>query len=93
RFSTSVVASYLKLIKDNSEQADIVKRFLNITDHPFNVIYGAVAVHSNQSYDIEVIKNAVTQHHRAKENLRLLVIHSNELLNFIKRLYLKASEV
>ena len=93
RFSTSVVASYLKLVKDNSDQADIVKRFLNTTDHPFNVIYGAVAVHSNQSYDIEFIKNAVTQHHRAKENLRLLVIHSNELLNFIKRLYLKASEV
>ena len=93
RFSTSIVASYLRLKKSNSDQANVVERFLNIADKPFNVIYGAVAVHSNQSYDIEFIKNAVTQNHRAQENLRLLVIHSNELLNFIKRLYLKASEV
>ncbi|MGZ1015039.1 Hachiman antiphage defense system protein HamA, partial [Streptococcus thermophilus] len=53
RFSTSIVASYLRLKKSNSDQANVVERFLNITDKPFNVIYGAVAVYSNQSYDID----------------------------------------
>lgn len=93
RFSTSIVASYLKLKSSNIEQANVVKRFLNITDTPFNVIYGAVAVHSNQSFDINILKNVVSKNHRDHQKLRLLVIHSDELMNFIKSLYLKASEV
>lgn len=93
RFSTSIVASYLKLKSSNIEQANVVKRFLNITDTPFNVIYGAVAVHSNQSFDINILKNVVSNNHRDHQQLRLLVIHSDELMNFIKSLYLKASEV
>ena len=93
RFSTSIVASYLKLKSSNIEQANVVKRFLNITDTPFKVIYGAVAVHSNQSFDINILKNVVSKNHRDYQKLRLLVIHSDELMNFIKSLYLKASEV
>ncbi|WP_367007349.1 Hachiman antiphage defense system protein HamA [Streptococcus sp. ZY19097] len=93
RFSTSIVASYLRLKKSNIDQANIVERFLNITDNPFNVIYGAVAVHSNQSYDIDVIKTVVSKNHRDYQKLRLLVIHSNELMKFIRELYSKASEV
>ena len=94
RFSTSIVASYLKLKNSNNdEQANVVKRFLNITDDPFNVIYGAVAVHSNQSFDINVLKEVVSKNHRDYQKLRLLVIHSDDLMNFIKSLYLKASKV
>ena len=93
RFSTSIVASYLRLKKSNSDQAKVVERFLNITDKPFNVIYGAVAVYSNQSYDIDVIKAVVSKKHRDFQKLRLLVIHSDELMKFIRELYLKASEV
>ena len=93
RFSTSIVASYLKLKSSNIEQANVVKRFLNITDSPFNVIYGAGAVHSNQSFDINILKEVVSKNHRDYKKLRLLVIHSDELMDFIKSLYLKASEV
>ncbi|MDS8186331.1 DUF1837 domain-containing protein, partial [Streptococcus pneumoniae] len=93
RFSTSIVASYLRLKKSNSDQANVVERFLNITDKPFNVIYGAVAVYSNQSYDIDVIKTVVSKKHRDFQKLRLLVIHSDELMKFIRELYSKASEV
>lgn len=93
RLSTSVVASYLKLKHSNNAQANVVERFLNIADNPYNIVYGAVAVHSNESYDVEHIKQAVSKSHRGYEKLRLLVIHSNELLMFIKTLYLKASEV
>jgi len=93
RFSTSIVASYLKLRESNITQANVVERFLNITDSPFNVIYGAAAVHSNQSFDINVLKKVVSKNHRDYQKLRLLVIHSDELMNFIKDLYLKASEV
>ena len=93
RFSTSIVASYLRLKKSNSDQANVVERFLNITDKPFNVIYGAVAVYSNQSYDIDVIKTVVSKKHRDFQKLRLLVIHSDELMKFIRELYSKASDV
>lgn len=93
RFSTSIVASYLKLKSSNIEQANVVKRFLNITDNPFNVIYGAVAVHSNQSFDINMLKKVISKNHRDYEKLRLLVVHSDELMSFIKSLYTKASEV
>ena len=93
RFSTSIVASYLRLKNSNSDQVNVVERFLNITDKPFNVIYGAVAVYSNQSYDIDVIKTVVSKKHRDFQKLRLLVIHSDELMKFIRELYSKASEV
>ncbi|TVV58068.1 DUF1837 domain-containing protein, partial [Streptococcus pneumoniae] len=56
-------------------------------------IYGAVAVYSNQSYDIDVIKTVVSKKHRDFQKLRLLVIHSDELMKFIRELYSKASEV
>ena len=61
RLSSSIVASYLRLKKSNIEQANVVERFLNKTDNPFNVIYGAVAVHSNQSYDVDVIKTVASK--------------------------------
>ncbi|WP_283309417.1 Hachiman antiphage defense system protein HamA [Streptococcus dysgalactiae] len=93
RFSTSIVASYLRLKESNIDQANVVERFLNITDNPFNVIYGAAAVHSGQSYDIDIIKQAVSKNHKDYQKLRLLVIHSDELMEFIKELYSKASEV
>ncbi len=94
RISTSITASYLKLKRSNNiDQANIVKRFLNKTDNPFNITYGAVAVHSNQSYDTDVIKKVVAKNHRASQTLRLLVIHSDELMDFIKNIYLKAREV
>ena len=93
RLSSSIVASYLRLKKSNIEQANVVERFLNKTDNPFNVIYGAVAVHSNQSYDVDVIKTVASKKHRDYQKLRLLVIHSDELMKFIRELYLKASEV
>lgn len=93
RFSTSVVASYLKLMRSNNKQANVVSRFLNIADNPYNIVYGAVAVHSNESYDTDLIKETVSESHRGNQTLRLLVIHSDELMDFIKKLYLKASEV
>ena len=93
RFSTSIVASYLKLETTNPEQASIVKRFLNIVDKPFNVIYGAAAVHSNSTYDRDVIKKVVAKNHRSFHDLKLFVIYSDNLMDFIKNIYEKASEV
>lgn len=93
RFSTSIVASYEKLYSSNRAEADILSRFLNITDNPYQVKYAAVAIHSNYSYDIEVIKKVVAEQHLDSENLRLLVIHSDELMAFIKNIYLKAGKV
>ena len=93
RFSTSIVASYEKLYSSNRAEADILSRFLNITDNPYQVTYAAVAIHSNYSYDIEVIKKVVAEQHLDSENLRLLVIHSDELMAFIKNIYLKAGKV
>lgn len=93
RFSTSVVASFLRLKNSNDDQASVVRRFLNISDNPYKIVYGAVAVHSNESYDTNLIKEVVSKSHRGHETLRLLVIHSDNLMNFIKTLYLKASEV
>lgn len=92
-FSTSIVASYLKLRTTNPEQANIVERFLNIVDKPFNVIYGAVAVHSNRSYDRAVIKEVVAKNHRSFHDLKLFVIYSDNLMDFIKNIYEKASVV
>ena len=93
RFSTSIVASYEKLHSLNQDEAEILYRFLNLTDKPFKVTYGAIAVHSNDSYDLEVIKKVTTKEHRDSEKIQMIVIHSEKLMDFINKLYLKASVV
>lgn len=93
RFSTSIVASYEKLFNSNQDEANILSRFLNITDNPYQVTYGAVAVHSNVSFNLDTIKQVITEDHVACDKLKLLVIHSEKLMDFINALYLKAGEV
>ena len=93
RFSTSIVASYEKLYSLNPGEAEILTRFLNFSDNPFKVTYGAIAVHSNDSYDLETIKQVITEKHRDSEKIQMIVIHSEKLMDFINKLYLKASEV
>ena len=93
RFSTSIVASYEKLFNSNQDEANILSRFLNITDNPYQVTYGAVAIHSNVSFNLDTIKQVITKNHVACDKLKLLVIHSEKLMDFINALYLKASDV
>lgn len=93
RFATSIVASYEKLYSLNRDEAKILSRFLNLSDNPFKITYGAIAVHSNDSYNLEAIKQVITEKHGDSENIQMIVIHSEKLMDFINKLYLKASVV
>lgn len=94
RFSTSIVASYERLIEmNNVEEADIVSKFLNIADQPYQIIFGAAAIHSNDSFAPSTLKKVVSVNHRDFAQLKLIVIHSDRLMDFINKLYSKASEV
>lgn len=85
RVAMSIVASYEKLLFSDQKEADIVSRFLNIIENPFKITYGAAAIHSNTSFDLETIRGVITKNHSGCEKLRLLVIHSEKLMDFINK--------
>ena len=75
-----------KLYSLNPGEAEILSRFLNFSDNPFKVTYGAIAVHSNASYDLETIKQVITEKHRDSEKIQMIVIHSEKLMDFMNYL-------
>lgn len=72
------------------EEAKLVKRFQNKTDRPYNLVFSAVAVHSSRSYSEDLVRQ-VDVSKNVNQNLKLLVIYSDKLLEFIKELYERAS--
>ena len=75
--------------RNNFEDAKRVQRYQNSSDNPYKRIYAAAAVHSNMSYSEPLLKTVSTLHH-ADPNLYLLVIHCDNLMDFIHRMYGRA---
>ena len=64
-------------------------RFQNMTDRPYVIKYGASAVLTDQKYnDIDVTKVTTINH---KENVELLVLHTQDLKGLINELYRRAA--
>ena len=73
------------------EEVKRVQRFQNCSDTPYRKIYAAAAVHSNMSYSDIALKTVSTQKH-PDPDLHLLVIHCDKLLDFIHKMYGRASK-
>ncbi|MBC2047189.1 Hachiman antiphage defense system protein HamA [Listeria booriae] len=71
------------------EDAKKVQRFQNATDKPYKQKYGAAAVHSNFSYSEKILLDVTTEGHH-DPNLELVVIHRENLMEFIHELYERA---
>ncbi len=72
------------------EKAALVQRFQNATDRPYKENYGAAAVHSDYSYSEDLIKDVSTGTH-INPDLHMIVIHKENLMDFIHELYRRAT--
>ncbi len=73
------------------EEAKIIQRFQNATDRPYKEKYAAAAVHSEVSFSKDILKKVTTATH-IDPNLHMLIIHSQDLMDFIHDLYRKYLE-
>ena len=72
------------------EEAKIVERFQNKTDKPFIIDFFAVAVLDSDFYLEQVILDVVNSQYENVETTSILIIHSKELLIFLRDLYKRA---
>lgn len=72
------------------EEAKIVERFQNKTDHPFILKFFAVTVLDTALYSEQFVLNVINDLGREIEDKNVLVIHSIELKLFLRDLYRRA---
>lgn len=76
----------------NLEQALIVQRFQNPTDHPYTFRSGAAAVVCETAFDKkEISKSTNASAHKNSSNLELLVIRGKDLMSLVHSLYERAA--
>ena len=72
------------------EEAKIVERFQNKTDNPFTIDFFAVAVLDSDLYSDQVVLDVVNSQHENVKSTSILIIHSKELMRFLRDLYRRA---
>lgn len=65
----------------------IIERFQNKTDKPYKEITGAAIVHSNETWENEIITNSSCENHPNVDNLLLLLIKGKNLMDLVNSLY------
>ncbi|GAB3051715.1 hypothetical protein GCM10027286_13660 [Virgibacillus ainsalahensis] len=78
--------------KNKLREANSIDRFQNPIDRPYNEISGAAALFSSTLYDPAVISNTFTNNHPNKDNLKLIVIHGEDMMNLVHELYRRAAD-
>lgn len=77
-----------RLLASGDQRALIVKRFQNISDHPYIYKSGAAAVLTDEVFDPTEISNSTsTAKHVNSGQLELLVIRGQELMDLVRALY------
>lgn len=91
RVGESLNAEKLKLLdKGRIKEAKIIERFQNKTDNPYILDFFAVAVMDNELYSDQVVLDVVNSHSESIKSTNVLIIHSKELLLFLRDLYRRA---
>lgn len=75
------------LDKCQVSQAELVSRFQNPTDIPYNLQQGAAALFCNSIYDDISITNTNTALHPNKKNLSLILVRANDFMDTVHKLY------
>ena len=91
RIGESLNAEKRRLLnRSRIEEAKIVERFQNKTDNPFRLDFFAVAVLDSDLYSDQVVLDVVNSQHENVKSTSILIIHSKELLLFLRDLYRRA---
>jgi hypothetical protein len=72
---------------DAVRDAENIKRFQNPVDDPYTNIYGAAAMFSSGSFDLQEVLKTNSASHPNSANLILLVFVGNDLMSFVHSLY------
>ena len=76
--------------RQRNDEAKIVERFQNKTDNPFIIDFFAIAVIDSELYSDQIVLNAVNSQHQNVKSTSILIIHSKELMYFLRELYRRA---
>lgn len=91
RLGESLNAEKRRLLnRSRIQEAKIVERFQNKTDKPFTIDFFAVAVMDSDFYLDQEVLDVVNIQYEKLETTSILIIHSKELLNFLRDLYRRA---
>lgn len=94
RRAITLNATKRRLLQSGQRQeAQIVQRFQNPSDHPYLYRSGAAAVISESAYDAGLIQNATTSNnHQNLDHLDLVVIRGKDLMKLVHLLYERAAD-
>lgn len=92
RLAESLNASFQRLIdRKDFSGAEKVQRFQNSTDTPYHTVYAAAAIQSEASHSEELLKQVSTINHN-DPNVKMIVVHCDNLMQFIHQMYRRACE-
>jgi hypothetical protein len=74
------------------ENAEKIERFQNEVDHPYNEVYGAVALFENALFDSRLASSTVSSTHPSSTNLMLIIIKGNQMMSLVHDLYKRAAD-
>jgi hypothetical protein len=77
---------------NNIRDANRIKRFQNIEDHPYQEIFGAAALFCQRLFDQNLIVETDTSLHPNRNNLQLIVIHGQDMMVLVHDLYRRAAD-
>jgi len=73
-------------------EAERIERFQNLEDRPYKELYGAVALFSSAIYDSDMASKTDVSGHPNLNNLKLLVIHGDEMMDLVHKIYRRAAD-
>ena len=77
--------------KQSTEDASRIARFQNPEDNPYREISGAAALFSSAQHDPDLINACNANNHPNQKNLKLLVIHGEDMMPLVHDLYRRAA--
>ncbi len=78
--------------KKSFEESKRINRFQNPVDRPFKEISGAAALFSSHLFDSDLISQSSVEHHPNHKNLKLIVIHGENMMALVHELYRRAAD-
>jgi hypothetical protein len=92
RAGASLHAAKRRCIRSgDAEKKKIVGRFQNFADRPYVLRFGAVAMLSDISYNVDGIKKSTISTHKSIGPLELLVVKGTELMKLVHAIYQEAA--
>ena len=80
------------LDKKQNDYLPRVERFQNPVDHPYEEVWGAVALFSTACFSGDLVCETDTSNHPNKSNLILIVVHGQDMMKLVHDLYRRAAD-